>query len=77
MDLDKITKNILAIIATVGFFGLIFSLLFFSSAIAPEAKEFVGMLIITVTILAKEIYGFYFGSSQGAEDMTKNNGKEE
>lgn len=71
MKLDKTTtKFILALI------GILFSMSWFVLLIFKEAPEGNRDLISAITgaliaICIKEIYGYYFGSSQGSSDKTE------
>lgn len=64
MKLKDIVKEILALMAAGGFFGLVFVLLFYPTAVTEASRDWIGALIIAVTVLAKEIYGHYFANDR-------------
>lgn len=69
---DNLTQNILAIIGTVAFFGLAFYIV--TNGLNEMNKEesfIVGMVVGSVMMIGKEIYGYYFGSSSGSKEKTQ------
>jgi len=63
------TRNILAIMAMLGFFGLVFALLFFPiNDLLANHKDVVMTLIVAVTVTFKDVIAYFFGSSKDIED---------
>lgn len=68
LDIDKIIKLILALLAPIAFFGLIYALWFTNIEIADNLRELSSVIVGTLIVIVKDVYGFFFGSSQGSKD---------
>jgi len=58
----------LAFLAVFGFFGVIGALLFGVPGLDGTARDILLMLIGVLSVLVKDVYGFFFGSSKGSQD---------
>lgn len=62
------TQPILAYTSVIGFFTIIALLIF--HPFPPETKDALLILLGALISTYKDVYGFFFGSSQGSEDKT-------
>lgn len=63
------TQPILAGLAVVGFFAVIYALMG-GFDVATESKELLFMLLGILAATYKDVYSFYFGSSKGSKDKS-------
>ena len=61
------TSRILAILYTLGFFAMVFTMMW--RGIPTENKDAINQLIGTLTIIQTGIVAFYFGGSKASEVM--------
>jgi len=69
---SNFTQNALALVGVLAFFG--FSWYIVSNGLPSMEKEeafIVGTVIGSIMMIGKDIYGYYFGSSSGSKDKTK------
>lgn len=65
------TQNILAAVGVIGFFAVTgYVLAYGIGSMTQEAAFVVGNLVGMVAAIAKDIYGYYFGSSKSSEIKT-------
>lgn len=65
---DNTNRN-LAYAYTAGYFGLLWSILYFG--VKPEVETLINVLIGILTAAQAAIMGYYFGSSKGSDDKNK------
>ena len=64
MKESKTLKAYLSVLVLVAFIGLIFQLLFIK--VPGENNDLVMFLFGCLTAIVKDVYGYYFGSSEGS-----------
>ena len=69
------TQNLLAIIGVLAFFGLAFYVVTVGIPNMSKEESFIiGTVVGSVMMIGKEIYGYYFGSSSGSKEKTRQMG---
>lgn len=65
----QLFKSWIALLVTVGLLGVLFSLL----SVAPKGEAKDALLIVLGALIAitKDVFGYYFGSSEGSQRKTE------
>ena len=64
-------KPLLALLAVAGFFGCIWAVLTAPADLPAAIKDLLLILVGALVTLVKDIYGYYFGSSEGSARKTE------
>ncbi|MDA8428172.1 MAG: hypothetical protein M0T70_02850 [Geobacteraceae bacterium] len=63
-------KSVLGLLAIFGFFAVVF-ILIFSPGVQPTVEKILLILLGALVTLVKDVYGYYFGSSEGSAKKTE------
>jgi hypothetical protein len=63
-------KALLGLLVIAGFFAVVF-ILIYSPGINPTVKDILLILLGCLVTLVKDVYGYYFGSSEGSAKKTE------
>lgn len=65
---DHVTKNFIAVVTVLGFFGIVALLLMLPPTIDETVKNVLLLLLGAVVALTKDVFGYFFGSSRGSDE---------